>query len=285
MKVLVFGRSGQLASSLLANASSWDVTALGRDEADLLDPRRAGLEIAQRRPDLVVNAAAYTAVDLAEREPDLALQMNAEAPRCLAEAAAAVDIPFVHVSTDYVFDGAGQLAHRPTDPTAPLNVYGRTKREGELAVAAAGGRFSILRTSWVFSTYGHNFVKTMLRLGKDRAEIKVVSDQVGGPTEASDLAAAVLAVGARLRDGAPSGIHHFAGAPDVSWADFARAVFREAGLATRVVDQSAAEYPTVARRPLNSRLDCSSLLDVYGIGRPDWHEGLRRVVAQLGENG
>lgn len=283
MKVLVFGKSGQLARALADVADGHVLTFLDRTEADLLHPPLCSRLVAQGDADVIINAAAYTAVDKAEAEEDLARRINTDAPAAIAEAAAARGIPFVHVSTDYVFDGTGDCARRPDESTGPLNVYGRTKRDGELRVAAAGGAYGVLRTSWVFSGYGHNFVKSMLRLGKERESLSIVADQFGGPTAAEDLARAALAVGQNLARGAPSGIHHFAGVPHVSWAEFAREIFAVAGLPTRVIDQASSSYPSPARRPLNSRLDCSSLLTVHGIEPPDWRPALRRVVGQLEE--
>jgi dTDP-4-dehydrorhamnose reductase len=200
----------------------------------------------------------------------------------MALAAAKRDLPFVHLSTDYVFDGTGREPFTPDHATAPQNAYGRTKLVGEEGVRAAGGAHVILRTSWVFSGHGTNFVRTMLRLGRERDEIRVVDDQVGGPTPASAIADACLAIARALRAGAEGGTHHFAGAPDSSWAGFARAIMDEAGLPCRVTSIPTSAWPTPARRPLNSRLDCSSLVQAFGIARPDWRAGLREVLAELG---
>ncbi|MFC3286611.1 SDR family oxidoreductase, partial [Paracoccus aerius] len=192
-------------------------------------------------------------------------------------------IPFLHVSTDYVFDGSGEQARGEDAPTAPLGVYGRTKLAGEEQVAAAGGQWAVMRTSWVFSADGANFVKTMLRLGAERDEITVVADQVGGPTEAGRIAQALLEMARQmLADPAKGGLYHFAGAPDVSWADFARAIFARARLSCRVRDIPSSDYPTPARRPANSRLDCARIGRDFGIARPDWQADLDRVLKQLG---
>jgi dTDP-4-dehydrorhamnose reductase len=229
----------------------------------------------------VLNAAAWTAVDRAEAEEDAARVVNAEAPAAMARAAAERGLPFVHISTDYVFPGAGEAPHRPEDPTGPLGAYGRTKLLGEDGVRAAGGRHAILRTSWVFSAHGANFVKTMLRLGRERAELSVVADQVGGPTPAAAIADACVTVARALAEGAEGGTFHLSGAPDTSWAGFAEAIMAQAGLPARVNPIPSAAYPTPARRPANSRLDCSSLEAAFGVARPDWRTGLREVLREI----
>lgn len=282
MKVVVIGRTGQLAREIARAAS--EAVFLGREEIDLARPEQAAQALAPHLAGAgaVINAAAYTAVDRAEGEEALAMAANAESPGTMARVAAAAGVPFVQVSTDYVFDGSGGASWRPNDRTAPLNAYGRTKLAGEEAVRAAGGTHGVLRTSWVFSAHGGNFVKTMLRLGRERERLSVVSDQIGGPTPAADLALACLAMAEGLaRDGSLSGIHHFTGAPDTSWAGFARAILAGAGLATEVQDISTADYPTPAQRPLNSRLDCSTMTAAFGIPRPDWRAGLADVLREL----
>jgi dTDP-4-dehydrorhamnose reductase len=279
--ILVFGQTGQVARELARLAP--DARFLGREAADLADPAACAAAIRTLRPRVVINAAAYTAVDRAETEEALATTINGAAPGAMAGECAALGIPFVHISTDYVFDGSGEMARGPDAPVAPINAYGRSKLAGEAAVMASGARAVVLRTSWVFSAHGANFVKTMLRLGATRDELRVVDDQVGGPTAAADIAAACLTIAAALEQGAPGGIHHFAGAPDVSWAGFARAIFAEAGLATRVVPIPSSDYPTPAQRPLNSRLDCTSLAG-YGVARPDWRASLAAVVKELKES-
>lgn len=282
MKVVVIGRTGQLAREIARAAS--EAVFLGREEIDLARPEQAAQALAPHLAGAgaVINAAAYTAVDRAEGEEALAMAANAESPGTMARVAAAAGVPFVQVSTDYVFDGSGSASWRPDDRTAPLNAYGRTKLAGEEAVRAAGGTHGVLRTSWVFSAHGGNFVKTMLRLGRERERLSVVSDQIGGPTPAADLALACLAMAEGLaRDGSLSGIHHFTGAPDTSWAGFARAILAGAGLATEVQDISTADYPTPAQRPLNSRLDCSTMTAAFGIPRPDWRAGLADVLREL----
>lgn len=279
MKVLVFGKTGQVAREL---ARFDGVTCLGRDQADLSDPGACERMIADCDADAVINAAAYTAVDKAEEDRDTAMIVNAMAPTAMAAAAAARDLPFVHISTDYVFEGGGTDPWQPTDATGPLGVYGASKLGGETGVVGAGGRHAILRTSWVFSAHGNNFAKTMLRLGAERDSLSIVADQIGGPTPARDIAAACMGMAKALKEEAGKvGTYHFSGAPDVSWADFAREIFAQAGLSVDVTGIPTADYPTPATRPLNSRLDCATTEAVFGIARPDWRAGLAEVLADL----
>ena len=281
MKVLVFGRSGQVAREL-ARRLPLGVTAqfLERAEADLADPAACAAAIRASGAEAVINAAAWTAVDRAEAEEAAAMVVNGAAPAAMARQCAALGVPFLHVSTDYVFDGAGTQAFAPGDATGPLGAYGRTKLKGEQGVMAAGGQWLILRTSWVVSAHGSNFVKTMRRLGAERPSLNVVADQIGGPTPAAALAEALYVCASAMLAGAQGGLHHFAGAPDTSWADFARAIMAGAGLDCVVNDIATAAYPTPARRPLNSRLDCSSL-GQFGLTRPDWRLGLSEILNDL----
>lgn len=284
MKVLVFGKTGQVARALIAGgpAQGVQVIALGRDDADLSDPKACAAAIAACDADAVINAAAWTAVDAAESQEDAAYAVNAAAPAAMAEACAARGLPFVHLSTDYVFDGSEGGAWLPDAPTHPLSAYGRTKRAGEQLIAQAGGAFVILRTAWVFDGEGQNFVTTMLRLSETRNALSVVADQTGGPTPAAAIADACLAVAKAMTTGqAASGIYHLSGAPDVTWADFARAIFATAGRDVAVTDITTADYPTPARRPANSRLDCTSLSDTFGITRPDWRTYLTQMLHQI----
>lgn len=279
MTILIFGTTGQVATELRAMAP---VTALGRDAADLSDPAACAAAIMAHRPRAVINAAAYTAVDRAETEEALATSVNGTAPGAMVRACADCGIPFVHISTDYVFAGDGDRPWRPDDSTAPLGAYGRSKLAGEDAVRAAGATHAILRTSWVVSAHGNNFVKTMLRLGAERDLLTIVADQIGGPTPARDIAAACLSIARQLADDpAKTGTYHFSGAPDVSWADFARAIFAKAGLACAVADIPSSQYPTPARRPLNSRMDCSTTETAFGIARPDWRQRLGDIISDL----
>jgi dTDP-4-dehydrorhamnose reductase len=283
MRLLVFGQTGQVARELARRAPfGVTVTTLNRAQADLSNPDVCAAAVLSAQTDAVINAAAFTAVDRAETDTSLAQVINAESPGAIARACAIRGLPFLHLSSDYVFDGAGERPFRPDDTPAPVSAYGRSKRDGEAAVLAASGHSLILRTSWVFSPHGSNFVKTMLKLGKDRQTLSVVADQVGGPTPAAAIADAVFAATRQMCDGAEGGIHHYAGQPDISWADFARAVMAEAGLQCRIIDIRTENYPTPAQRPHNSRLDCSSFVAQFGVERPDWRQGLRDVVAEMG---
>ena len=283
MTVLVFGRSGQVARELTRQGG---VTTLGRSTADLSAPGACAAAIAKARPKAVVNAAAYTAVDAAEGDEATAMVVNGEAPGEMARACAAAGIPLVQLSTDYVFSGDGDRPWKPDDPTGPIGAYGRSKLAGEQAVRTAGGTHAILRTSWVVSAHGSNFVKTMLRLGAERDRLTVVSDQIGGPTPARALATACLDIAeALMADPAKTGTYHLSGAPDVSWAAFARDIFAQAGLDCAIDDISTDAYPTLARRPLNSHLDCSTTEATFGLRRPDWRMGLADILAELGAAG
>ena len=278
--LLIFGRTGQVARELQQLAP---VFALGRDAADLAQPGACAAAIQAHRPRAVINAAAYTAVDRAEAQEDLATAINGAAPAEMALACAALNIPLVHISTDYVFAGTGHRPWAPGDMAQPANSYGRSKWAGEEGIRASGCTHAILRTSWVFSAHGANFVKTMLRLSDTRDQISVVDDQIGGPTPARAIAAACLAIAEQLQE-APekTGTYHFSGAPDASWCAFARAIFTLAGRPTRVQAISTSAYPTPAARPLNSRLECNTTTSVFGLARPDWHAGLKECLADLG---
>ena len=278
--LLVFGHTGQVARELQQLAP---VLALGRAAADLAQPGACASAIHAHRPRAVINAAAFTAVDRAEDEEPLATAINGAAPAEMALACAALNIPLVHISTDYVFPGTGYAPWAPDDAVAPANAYGRSKLAGERGIRASGATYAILRTSWVFSAHGNNFVKTMLRLSEDRDELSVVDDQIGGPTPARAIAAACLAITQQLQD-APekSGTYHFSGAPDASWCSFARAIFTAADRPTRVQAIPTSAYPTPAVRPMNSRLECNTTTTVFGLPRPDWQAGLKKCLIELG---
>lgn len=282
MKVLVFGRTGQVALELARRCPA-DVTLvqLGRDEADLADPAACAAAVTGTDADVIINAAAWTAVDKAEAEEAAATVVNGDAPAAMARAAAAKGLPFLHISTDYVFDGSGTAPFAPDAPTGPLGAYGRSKLAGEQGVRAAGGRHLILRTSWVVSAHGTNFVKTMLRLGREREVLRVVADQTGGPTPAAAIADALFVAARAMVSGAGGGTHHFSGAPDTTWADFARAIMAGAGLTCRIEDITTADYPTPARRPANSRLDCSAFTRDFGVARPDWRTSLADILREM----
>lgn len=278
-KLLVFGRSGQVAQELarlLPDAVFW-----GRDQAELAQPQEWIGALQALDCSGIINAAAYTAVDRAESEADLAMSVNATAPRLMAETAARLGVPFIHISTDYVFDGAGNKPWTESCPTGPLGVYGQSKLAGEQGIAQSGAQAAVLRTSWVFSAHGNNFVKTILRLGAERPELRVVSDQIGGPTPAAAIArACVDMMQAMQADKQLGGVYHFAGAPDVSWADFARTIMAKADLACEITNITTADYPTAAPRPANSRMECTKIRSDFGIERPDWQASLKEILAE-----
>ncbi|KAF1689599.1 dTDP-4-dehydrorhamnose reductase [Pseudoxanthomonas taiwanensis] len=303
MRLLVVGANGQVGRELRRSlAELGQVLPATRDGrlddgtacavADLGDPDGLARLVRDTTPDTVVNAAAYTAVDQAEDEPDVAWRINAQAPGVLARACAGAGIPLVHYSTDYVFDGRGTRPYREDDPTAPLGAYGASKRAGEEAALAAGGRPLGFRTAWVYAAHGHNFLRTMLRLGAEREELRVVADQVGTPTPAA-LIADVPAVALRraLAGPAVAGLWHLVAAGQTSWHGFAEAIFAEAvaaGLlprAPRVLPITTAGYPTRTRRPAYSCLDTTRLRRDFGVELPDWREGLRGVVTELARAG
>jgi dTDP-4-dehydrorhamnose reductase len=268
-----------------------DLVAMGRPAFDLTKESDVARVVADMRPDIVINAAAHTAVDQAEKEPEATFLLNATGPGWLAREAAKAGAPIIHISTDYVFDGQKPSPYLETDPAAPMGVYGASKIEGERAVAAANPRHVITRTAWVYSPFGKNFVKTMLKLAAERDEVGVVADQQGSPTYAPDIAAALLNIAARALRGTGEdrwGVFHLAAPDHAVWADLAEATFAESraagGPAARVRHITTAEYPTPAERPANSRLDVAKLARIYGIRLPPWRTSLstcvRRLVAQ-----
>ena len=277
--ILVIGKTGQVATELALLEP--DARYVSRDEVDLAKPTQLAAFLKATPARAIINAAAYTAVDRAEQERDLAMAVNGAAVGTMAEPAAAHDIPLVHISTDYVFDGQGTDPHKPDDPVAPLGVYGQSKMAGEALIRNAGGQHVILRTSWVFSAHGNNFVKTMLRLSETRDALNVVDDQIGGPTPARSIAQAVLAITGALRGGQTGGTYHFAGAPVTSWAGFARETFARAGRDVTVTGIPTTDYPTPATRPLNSRLDCTTLETDFGIKPADWQAELAHILKVL----
>lgn len=284
MKILVFGEIGQVGQELQLRAGDAVLEVRGLDVANFENPDACAAFVRDTDADAVINAVAFTAVDKAEEMQDLAEVINATTPAILANAAAARGLPFIQISTDYVFDGSGDQPWSVDSMSGPLGTYGRTKLSGEIGVRAAGGPHAILRTSWVVSAHGNNFVKTMLRLGAERDRLTIVADQIGGPTAAADIADACLNVaGQLLTDPSKSGTYHFTGGPDVSWADFAREIFRQAGTNCEVVDIPSSDYPTPATRPLNSRLDNSLTLATFGIARPDWRTSLADILSDIGE--
>ena len=291
LRLAVTGTQGQVVRALQERAAEAGITvvAIGRPALDLASGAVGALVDAQA--DAIVNAAAYTAVDQAESEPDLAMAVNGSGAGAVARVAASLGVPLIHISTDYVFDGSADRPYRESDPVGPASAYGRSKLEGERQVAAAQPDHAILRTAWLYSPWGRNFVRTMLRLAAEHDEVAVVDDQRGSPTSALDLADAVIGVARNLvdRPDDPSlrGVFHAAGGGETSWAGLAAAVFAEAARCgarpTRVRLIATAAYPTPARRPANSRLDCTRLRCAHAIALPDWHSSLpvcvRRLVA------
>lgn len=283
MKIAVFGQTGQVASELQRRTPEGvELQVLGRDRVDFAVPEDVFAVASALTVDAVINAVAYTAVDKAEEEEALANAVNGTSVKALAQACAETDTPLVHISTDYVFDGSGETPWQPGDPTNPLGVYGHSKLLGEQGIGETQARAAILRTSWVFSSHGSNFVKTMLRLSAERDRLSIVADQIGGPTPAAAIADACLTLAKNLYADGATGMYHFAGAPDVSWADFAREIFAQSGLSPDVVDIPTSEFPTPAQRPSNSRLDCGLIQREHGVPRPDWRAGLRDVLTELG---
>lgn len=291
MKIAVTGREGQVVQSLLEKASQrsdLEMIALGRPELDLAKPGTVRSAIDALKPDLVVSAAAYTAVDLAEDEPELALAVNATGAQAVAEAAEACGAPVIHISTDYVFAGDANEPYVETDMTGPRSVYGSSKLEGERLVAQANPKQIILRTAWVYSPFGKNFVKTMLKLAETRDALSVVSDQWGNPTSALDIADAIIQIAGQLAvtpDFSAYGVYNLAGKGDTNWSGFARAIFSESaklgGPTATVTDIATADYPTKAARPANSCLSTAKFQEVFNWSAPHWQSSLRDVVARL----
>ena len=288
-RILVTGGTGQLATAL-AGLGGDCVRRVGRPAFDFDQPETIKATFAAARPALVVNAAAYTAVDAAETDQAAAFRANRDGPDALARLCADAGVPLIHISTDYVYDGEKPAPYVETDPVGPRSVYGASKLAGETAVLASRARAIILRTAWVYAATGRNFVRTMLNLGQTRDSLRVVADQQGCPTAANDLAAAILAIARRIEDDgwddAKAGVFHAAGAGETTWHGLAMAVFQEAArhgakTPSSVAAITTAEYPTPARRPANSRLDCTRLANVFGYRFPDWHDSLVRTIAEI----
>jgi len=291
MRMLVTGREGQVVRSLLERGPFTDIeiAALGRPDLDLGGSENSIASTIQvAGPDVIVSAAAYTFVDKAESEPDLAYAVNERGPASIARTARKLGIPLIHLSTDYVFDGTKPLPYVEEDSTNPQTVYGLSKLAGERAVLAGNADSVVLRTAWVYSPFGSNFVKTVLRLAADRHEIDIVSDQRGNPTSALDIADGILAIARNLRgDSRPElrGIFHMTGSRDATWAEFAEAIFAQSaalgGPTAKVRQIRTEDYPTIARRPLNSRLNSDKLAQVHGVRLPEWQSSLKAVVERL----
>ncbi|MFH1217960.1 MAG: dTDP-4-dehydrorhamnose reductase [Pseudomonadota bacterium] len=291
MKLLVTGANGQVGWELVRRGEAYGFSVDGFDRArlDITDENSVSHALAATLPDLVINAAAYTAVDKAESDADAAFRVNCDGPAIVAAACAGANLPLIHLSTDYVFDGSAVRPYREDDPVAPLGVYGRSKEAGEVEVRRQLREHIILRTAWVYGVHGQNFVKTMVRLGREREELAVVADQIGCPTCAADLAEAILVVAGKvLREGEKHwGTYHCCGKGEASWYRFAREIF-ELARAHQVNVKlkhlkpiTTADYPTPARRPINSRLDCSRLQQVFGIEMPDWRVGLSSMLNEF----
>ena len=289
LRIFVAGKSGQVAQSLLAAATD-DVTLelFGRPDFDITDRQSITASIEAFSPDIVINAAAYTAVDQAEDEREAAFAVNAEGPRFLAEVTAERSIPIIHLSTDYVFDGSASTPYRVHDQTAPLGVYGESKYAGEVAVASSNPKHIIARTAWVYGTFGKNFLKTMLRVAGSNDTLRVVSDQRGAPTSSHAIAEMLLAIAGQVAeqgDGAPFGLYHLVAEGETNWADFASAIFQASaehgGPVADVEAITTAEYPTKAKRPQYSVLDTSRLQEAFGLQLSDWREPVNAIVEHV----
>ena len=281
MKILLTGKNGQVGWELARSlAPLGDVVAHDRASLDLADADALCSLIRDAKPAIIVNAAAYTAVDKAESELDVAFAVNAQAPRVLAEEARKLGALLVHYSTDYVFDGTKPDPYLETDATNPVSVYGRSKLEGELAIRASGCRYLIFRTSWVFGPRSGNFLLTMLRLAGERNELKIVNDQFGAPTSSGMIADATAHA---LRVDGAEGLFHLTASGRTSWSDFAKEIFKAAGLNTLVTPITSTQYPTAAHRPLNSSLDCAKLSKAFGFTPPPWQQGLLACLRSLGK--
>lgn len=288
MKVLVTGSNGQVGYCLVQQLrqQNADFLALDRDQLDITQRQAIWQMVSDYRPDVIINAAAYTAVDKAESEAEQAFAINRDGAAYLAEAAQQIGAAMLHISTDYVFDGQATQPYTETDATAPQGVYGQSKLAGEQAVLAACSRSIILRTAWVFGEHGHNFVKTMLRLGRERDSLGIVSDQHGAPTYAGDIAAALLHIAHHITQGKPTeyGIYHFSGKPYVSWYQFAEAIFQQAqqqGILAntpQLLAIATPDYPTPAKRPANSCLQLDKIQQVFGISPSDWQQALTQLA-------
>lgn len=290
MKILVTGANGQVDTSIrnCPTAKNHEIITIGRPEIDLSEYDKLKSTIKKAMPDVIISSAAYTAVDRAESDAELAYSINALAPQAIGEVAAEIGVPVIHLSTDYVFSGDKIGAYIETDSTGPIGIYGKTKLEGEKLLAGATSNHVILRTAWVYSPYGNNFVKTMLRLGETRDELNVVADQYGCPTYAPEIARACIAIAERiLMDKSPKlrGIFHLTGQGKANWAEFAKTIFLEAEKYTRnkvtINEITTDQYPTPAKRPANSLLSTQKLYDVYGLELDDWQKSTKECVNLL----
>ena len=291
MRILVSGATGQVGAALVKQGvqQGFDMFGMSSSELDITNLQNVDSVFAQVKPNLVINASAYTAVDKAESDSERAYAVNEIGPKLLAKACLKAGIPLFHISTDYVFDGSSNGAYSENDITNPQSAYGRSKLLGELAVNENLAQHIILRTAWVFSETGSNFVKTMLRLGAEREHLSIVADQIGGPTSADSIANALLSIAASVSDKQDIkwGTYHFSGQPYCSWYEFAKEIFQQAE-SLRLISQApklksipSSDYPTPAHRPLNSKLDCSKIYDEFGILPDDWKQSLKNVLLNL----
>jgi len=290
MRMLITGANGQLGRELVRQGRALNIAlhAFKRQELDITQPNQVNTIVAKASPSLVVNAAGYTNVDKAEAEADLAFEVNKIAPAYLARCCADRNIALLHISSDYVFDGIKGKPYHETDPIAPLGIYGQSKAQGEVAIRSVLKNHIILRTSWLYGVYRHNFVKTMLGLGTQKKTIPVVADQFGSPTSAADLAAAVLSIAAKIGSAADPdwGTYHYCGNGVTSWHGFAKEVLQLASsyvpLQTKHIEAiTTAEYPTPAKRPPYSALDCSRIKKVFGITPKPWQQSLKRTIDRV----
>ena len=274
---LVFGKNGQLARSLSRFPNTIN---LGRDEFDFCNLQKIRQLFKDCKPEVVLNAAAFTNVDEAEKNTEEAYRINSLAPKLVAKACGEFGIPLVHISTDYVFDGNNNSAWKTDDQTNPLNVYGESKLRGEEYIRDSGCSYVILRTSWVFSSHGNNFVNTMLKLAKTQNEISIIGDQYGCPTSAEDLAKCIIQIANALKEQPNlSGVYHYCGSPKTSWYDFADYVFKVAGLVVTLRKISTVEYDSVAVRPLNSELDCTRTFSTFNVSKSNWRASIDRMFS------
>ncbi|MBC3233753.1 dTDP-4-dehydrorhamnose reductase [Pseudomonas lurida] len=287
MRILITGQHGQVSRELQRHLQGLgELIVLGRDQLDLANPDQIRQQVRAHRPDLIINAAAHTAVDQAQSEPEVAFAINATAPGVLAEEAKALGIPLIHYSTDYVFDGSKPAPYTEADTPNPLGVYGQSKLAGEQAIAAVGGEHLILRTSWVYSSHGKNFLLTMQRLLQEKPQMRIVADQIGAPTWAGSIASSTRTLIERWQAGEPGewGVYHLTAGGETSWFGFAQAIgehLRQQGKACADLEPiPSSAYPTPAKRPLNSRLDCTRLQQQWHVSQPHWQDALRECLAQ-----
>lgn len=290
MKILITGNQGQVGHELsrLLKRTNHEVFSYNRDSLDICDQEKICEVFNKDKPDIVVNAAAYTSVDLAEKNINECYEVNALAPKYIAEASEEIGSMFIHISTDYVFDGQGNIPFKENDIASPVGVYGKSKLEGENAIMLTSSKYIILRTSWVFGPHGNNFLKTMLKIAHKKSSIEVVSDQVGAPTSSNGIANAIISIINQVgKDNHKNGIYHYSGFPFVSWHDFAKGIFNEAkeqGFLMKTVNLKAIssnQYKTLAERPKNSKLNCNKLRIDFNIYPDDWNLQMKKVIQEI----